>query len=150
MKINKKSGKIEIKNLIIDKFTTPELLEKDNNLKFFGFINGYDVYSNDFVVFLELRMVVNIRFKEKKLSSIELIWKDGVSSNLNYNLEIQEIINEKEKIKNLFNLCMQIKPDFSSRYEDRFTFPWGRLIISADQKSLSCITKIFYENSSDK
>lgn len=83
--------------------------------------------------------------KKNKLTTIDLIWQDGDSCNLGYNTSINQPIEEKEKISSSIEKYLKIHPEKKSIYEDNLSFEWSDIVIYADQKSLSCITKIYYK-----
>ncbi|WP_141213376.1 hypothetical protein [Janthinobacterium sp. PC23-8] len=146
MSIDKKTGDIKISNEIkINKNTSKIEVENIENIEKYGNINGYETYSIKDTTFLNLKMRINFRFKDNYLFKIELIWTDGKVNISGYNVTNLDLSNEKEYLSNKISQAVEELAEITTTYEDCFSFPWGYILIKADQKSLSCLIDIIYK-----
>jgi hypothetical protein len=146
MNIDKNTGDIEIsKKIKITKNISKIEIENLKNLEKYGSINGYETYSIKDIIFLNLKMRINFRFKENSLFKIEIIWTDGKVNLLGYNVSNLDLSNEKEYLSEKISQTVGELAEITTTYEDCFSFLWGYILVKADRKSLSCSIEIFYK-----
>lgn len=96
MNINKNTGDIEInENFHLNKNTSTEEIKNIKSLESFGKINEFDTYSMRNIQFINLKTIINLRFKNGILCIIEIIWTDGITNRLGYDSSHSDMINEK-------------------------------------------------------
>ena len=146
MNINKNTGDIEMQNKIkITKNISKIDIENLKGLEKYGNINGYETYSIKDIVFLNLKMRMNFRFKENSLFKIEIIWTDGKVNLMGYNVSNLDLSNEKEYLSTKISHVIKELAEVTTTYEDCFSFLWGYILVKADRKSLSCSIEIIYK-----
>jgi hypothetical protein len=114
-------------------------LVAQNHLQDLGEISNYYVfYSQENLVFFDLKVNLTLRFKAEKISSLEMNWIDGKIHKLGYMATSDDILKEKEILAMHFSKKFAALPSQETLGSTCFEASNRTFCVVADLKSSCC------------